>query len=91
MGRGWAPCSEIGAASRAPLLESVPGKSKNNVSSDFPFPKRATLADIPGVSDSYPGVISAGEFMKVIADDNGSRRQIFFDNVRDHPYTGIAR
>lgn len=59
-------------------------KTKNSVAADFQFPKRATLADIPGVSESYLGIVSAAEFMKVISDENGIRRQIFFDNVRDY-------
>ncbi len=60
-------------------------KTKNSVTTDFQFPKRATLADIPGVSESYLGIISAAEFMKVISDESGIRRQIFFDDVRRLP------
>lgn len=59
-------------------------QSKDSVSAEFIFTKKATLEDIGGVKESYLGVLPLSEFLKVIADgDTGIRKHIFVDNVRD--------
>lgn len=59
--------------------------SKDSVTAEFTFAKKATLAEIGGVKESYLGVLPVSEFLKIIADDDsGVRRHIFVDNVRDY-------
>lgn len=58
--------------------------SKDSVAAEFTFTKKATLAEIGGVKESYLGVLPLVEFLKVIADgESGVRKHIFVDNVRD--------
>jgi len=68
----------------AAAIQGSWSKSKNAVKAEFQFVKRATLAEIPGVSQSYLGVLPVSEFLHVVADEeSGVRRHIFIDNVRD--------
>jgi hypothetical protein len=77
-------------------LQEAWSRSKSVSRASFTFAKRTTLADIPGVSESYLGVVALSELLAVIADDGEIKRQIFFENVRDfqgdNPVNGeIAR
>ncbi|MBH0116672.1 AIPR family protein [Salinibacterium sp. NG253] len=65
-------------------LQSSWKHSKDSVKAEFTFTKKATLADIEGVKESYLGVLPLAEFLKVIEDEgSGVRKNIFVDNVRD--------
>jgi hypothetical protein len=60
-------------------------RSKDAVRAEFTFKSKATLPDIPGVEESYIGVLPAVEFLKIVSDDEvGIRKHIFVDNVRDY-------
>lgn len=60
-------------------------RSKNTVAVEFTFANKVTLPDIPGVKESYLGVLPLSEFLKVVSDDETKsiRKHIFYDNVRD--------
>ncbi|MFF9545710.1 AIPR family protein [Streptomyces albidoflavus] len=59
-------------------------RSKNSVTTEFSFPSKVLLPDIAGVTESYLGVISAPEFIKIVSDTAGNiRKSLFNDNVRD--------
>ncbi|MFD7981931.1 AIPR family protein [Kitasatospora indigofera] len=59
-------------------------RSKNSVTTEFSFSNKVLLPDIVGVSESYLGVISAVEFIKILSDPSGNiRKSLFNDNVRD--------
>ncbi|MGW1465485.1 AIPR family protein [Streptomyces sp. NPDC002308] len=59
-------------------------RSKNSVTTEFSFPTKVLLPDIAGVTESYLGVISAPEFIKILSDSAGNiRKSLFNDNVRD--------
>ncbi|MCX5152780.1 AIPR family protein [Streptomyces sp. NBC_00291] len=59
-------------------------RSKNSVTTEFSFSNKVLLPDIVGVSESYLGVISGPEFIKILTDGAGNiRKSLFNDNVRD--------
>ncbi|MCR2763811.1 AIPR family protein [Microbacterium sp. zg.B48] len=60
-------------------------RSKNAASVEFTFANKVTVPDIPGVTESYVGVLPLNEFLRVVSDpESGSiRKHIFYDNVRD--------
>ncbi|WP_079053391.1 AIPR family protein [Streptomyces phaeochromogenes] len=59
-------------------------RSKNSVTTEFSFSSKVLLPDIAGVTESYLGVISAPEFIKILSDSAGNiRKSLFNDNVRD--------
>ncbi len=48
------------------------------------FENKTTLPDIPGVQESYLGILPASELLKLVADEDGEiRKALFYDNVRD--------
>ncbi len=57
--------------------------SKNSVTTTFVFQEKITLPDLPSISESYFGIIPLEEFKKILVDDNGNLRNVFYDNVRD--------
>lgn len=50
----------------------------------FSFEKRQTIPDAMGVDESYIGLISGKELLKLLADEREIRPGIFEDNVRLH-------
>lgn len=59
-------------------------RSRGVPSSEVTFSNRITLPQMPGIKESYFGVIPAPEFVKIITDQSGRlRKSIFEDNVRD--------
>lgn len=54
-----------------------------NVSAEFTFKEVSPLPSIDGVIESYVGCLSFSEFKKIITDDKGNIKNIFYDNVRD--------
>ncbi|MCS5511667.1 AIPR family protein [Curtobacterium flaccumfaciens pv. betae] len=72
-------------AAGASEVQASWSRSKNNVLAEFIFVNKATLSDIPGVSESYLGALPLSEFLKIVSDpDAGIRKHIFVDNVRDY-------
>ncbi|ANS29899.1 AIPR protein [Rhodococcus opacus] len=59
-------------------------RSRGVPSSEVKFSNRITLPQIPGIKESYFGVIPAPEFIKIVTDSSGRlRKSVFEDNVRD--------
>jgi hypothetical protein len=58
-------------------------ETKNAISAAFTFSEKVTLPEIPGISEAYYGILPFSEFKKLLVDDNGNVRSIFYDNVRD--------
>lgn len=62
--------------------------TKNTVSTTFIFQEKVTLPELPGIIESYFGIIPMSEFKKLLIDENENLRNVFFDNVRD--FQGLA-
>jgi len=59
-------------------------RSKNNVTAEFIFSTKVLLPEIPGIQESYLGVLPAQEFLRLLEDQSGNiRGSLFYDNVRD--------
>lgn len=59
-------------------------QTRNAISKEFSFANKAVLPDIPGVKESYLGILPAREFLKLLIDESGEMlRVLFYDNVRD--------
>lgn len=59
-------------------------ETKNKISKDINFVRKATLPKIEGVNSSFIGVIPAKDYIELITDSSGNiLRSIFFDNIRD--------
>jgi hypothetical protein len=58
-------------------------ETKNVISATFTFSEKVTLPELPGISEAYHGILPFSEFKKLLVDDNGNVRNIFYDNVRD--------
>lgn len=65
-------------------LRSIYAELSQPVSVTINFPNHTTMPEISRVVQSYIGVISCEEYLKLIQDDKGQiRRSVFSDNVRD--------
>lgn len=62
--------------------------SKNKVTTTFIFQEKVTLPDLPGLTESYFGILPISEFKKILIDENNNLRNVFYDNVRD--FQGIS-
>lgn len=59
-------------------------KANQPLNVEFTFSHKVTLNDIEKVKECYIGVISFGEYKKVIIDpETGELKRLFYDNVRD--------
>ncbi|MCY7810520.1 AIPR family protein [Bacillus spizizenii] len=58
-------------------------KTKTELSTTFLFEKRVTIPVVEGIKESYFGILAFKELKKIITDDSGQMRNIFYDNVRD--------
>jgi hypothetical protein len=68
----------------ADQLHKLYRQTRNAVTREFNFSNKATIPDIPGVSESYLGVLPWSEFRKLLQDDSGDMLGVlFYDNVRD--------
>lgn len=66
-------------------LENFYKEIKNKVTKEIEFDKHTSLPKIEGVTESYIGIISANEFIKLIEDSEGKiQKNLFYDNVRDY-------
>ena len=65
-------------------LQRLYRSSMNSLKVDVNIPQVLTLPYIEGVDQSYLGLISGLEYLKVIRDEHGNiRKSVFYDNVRD--------
>lgn len=59
-------------------------ETKNKITKDINFVRKATLPQIEGVDSSFIGVLPAREYIDLITDSSGNiLKSIFFDNIRD--------
>lgn len=58
-------------------------KTQNASECTFIFDKKVPLPVDDPIRDAYSGVVKFDEFLKIITDDNGEIKSIFYDNVRD--------
>ena len=58
-------------------------QTKSSISASFVFSDKVTLPDLPGITESYYGILPFNEFRKLLVDENDNLRNIFYDNVRD--------
>ncbi len=58
-------------------------KTKNMDSVEFEFIYKQSIEGIPNVDEAYIGFLPYGEFKKILVDDDGNIRNLFYDNVRD--------
>lgn len=65
-------------------IQRLYGQSKNAISREFTFTERVVVPEVPGVAESYLGIIPAKEFLTLVEDESGELvKSIFYDNVRD--------
>ena len=68
----------------ADLIQKLYNQTKNAISRDFTFTERTVVPEIPGVTESYVGLLPAKEFLSLLDDGSGAiLKSIFYDNVRD--------
>jgi hypothetical protein len=61
--------------------------TQNAVTTTFVFNSKVTLPELPNITEAYLGILPLSEFNKILCDENGNMRNVFYDNVRD--YQGI--
>lgn len=65
-------------------LQKLFRKTKTSIARTIKIENLVTLPLIAGVKASYLGFLPAGEFLKLLVDDNGDiMKSVFVDNVRD--------
>lgn len=65
-------------------LHKLYRQTRNAVSRQFTFEKKAVIPEIPGVQEAYLGYLPAKQFLKLVTDDGGEMLGgLFYDNVRD--------
>jgi len=67
----------------AKAIQQYYRKSKEKVSATFLFEKRVTLLPVRGIKEAYFGMLPFGEFRRLIMDESGTIKNIFYDNIRD--------
>jgi hypothetical protein len=67
----------------ARMVQGYYRRTKEKVRSSFLFEKRVTIPPVRGVKEAYFGMLPFAEFRKLIVDENGGIRNIFYDNIRD--------
>ncbi len=59
-------------------------KASSPIEAEFDFFNKVTIEEIPGVKESYIGLVPFTEFRKLIIDpETEALRNLFYDNVRD--------
>ncbi|MBL6447683.1 AIPR family protein [Fulvivirga sp. 29W222] len=68
----------------ADKIKSLYREIKNKITREISFEKHTILPMIDKVSESYLGILPAGELIKITTDEDGEIiKTIFYDNVRD--------
>ncbi|UOB16458.1 AIPR family protein [Abyssalbus ytuae] len=65
-------------------IQDLYRKTKDLSKANFIFKEKVTLSEIRGVSEAYFGILPFVEFKDVIINENGTIKNIFYDNVRDY-------
>ncbi len=68
----------------ANTIQKYYNKTKEIVNTTFNFKEKVPLPDINKIKEAYLGIVPFSEFKKIIIDENGNMRNIFYDNVRDY-------
>lgn len=77
---GTVDCALVGADA----LHKLYRQARNAISRDFVFEKKSVLPVVPGVDQSYLGLIPATELIKILTGDEGEMAEgLFYANVRD--------
>ncbi len=63
-------------------IQKLYTQTKNKVSADIKLINKITLPEIKGVGEAYYGLVPFSEFKKIIVDDDGYLKNVFYDNVR---------
>jgi AIPR protein len=63
-------------------LQKLYTQTKNKVTADIKLINKITLPEIKGVGEAYYGLIPFSEYKKIIIDDDGYLKNVFYDNVR---------
>jgi hypothetical protein len=72
--------SPVGASE----LQKLYNKAKNSITRTINFENKITIPEIPGVQESYIGILPISELLNLITDESGVMlRGLFYDNVRD--------
>jgi hypothetical protein len=58
-------------------------KTKSSATVTFEFKEKITLPKLRGITEAYYGLIPLSEFKKILIDENGNLRNIYYDNIRD--------
>ncbi len=58
-------------------------KTKSIEKAEFKFSDKIEIRDIEGVKEAYIGYLPYREFIKLLVDEDGKIRNLFYDNVRD--------
>lgn len=65
-------------------LQKLYFQTKNSIKVGVQFPSSMAFPPIDRVRESYLGVLSVTEYLKLVTDETGAvRRRLFFDNIRD--------
>ncbi|WP_420394597.1 AIPR family protein [Acuticoccus sp.] len=68
----------------ATRIQKLYFQTKNAFRVTVSFGQNVSIPEIPDVRESYIGLLSIGEYLKMITDEEGAvRRRLFFDNIRD--------
>ena len=68
----------------ASKIQKLYFQTKNAFRTTINFGQNLSLPEIPKVRESYIGLLSVSEYLKMISDEDGNvRRRLFFDNIRD--------
>lgn len=68
----------------ANAIQRLYNQTKNAISRDFTFATRMVIPEMPGVAESYLGLLPAPDFLSLIQDEDTTLlKSIFYENVRD--------
>jgi len=65
-------------------IQKLYRKTAEVVSAEFIFSEMSSLPKMDNVEEAYLGYVNFEELKKIITDDNGNIKNIFYDNVRDY-------
>jgi hypothetical protein len=64
-------------------IQDIYMRTKRNTACEFIFDKRISLNTDDNVQEAYLGAVNFNEFKKIIIDEEGNLKDVFYDNVRD--------
>ncbi len=63
-------------------IQKLYTQTKNKVTASIKLINKITLPEIKGVGEAYYGLVPFSEFKKIIVDDDGYLKNVFYDNIR---------